>query len=116
VSPYAYELTLPESIRIHRVQPISLLDPVVEDPLDGQVVPLHPPVTVDGKEEYQVSSLEDSRIYQHLLQYLIPWAGYGSLTWEPAKFLDGSQAVGEFHQRYPGKPVLLKNVLGGPRP
>jgi hypothetical protein len=34
VSPYAYELDLPASIRIHRVQPVSLVDPVVEDPLE----------------------------------------------------------------------------------
>jgi len=36
ISPYAYELELPASIRIHRVQPVSLLDPVVDDPLVGQ--------------------------------------------------------------------------------
>jgi len=38
VSPYAYKLELPASIRIHRVQPVSLLDMVVEDPLAGQRV------------------------------------------------------------------------------
>jgi hypothetical protein len=60
VSPYAYELDQPASIRIHRVQPISLLDPVVNDPLEGQVVPPPPSVKVDGEEEYQVSSVEES--------------------------------------------------------
>jgi len=39
---------------------------------------------------------------------------YDSLTWEPAKFVDGLQAVGALHQRYPTKPGLLENVLGGP--
>jgi hypothetical protein len=39
VSPYAYELELPVSMRIHPVQSVSLLDPAVEDPLAGQVVP-----------------------------------------------------------------------------
>jgi hypothetical protein len=39
VFPYAYESELPASIRIHRVQPVSLLDPVAGDPLEGQVVP-----------------------------------------------------------------------------
>jgi hypothetical protein len=38
VSPYAYEFELRASIRIHRVQPVSLLDEVVEDPLVGQRV------------------------------------------------------------------------------
>jgi hypothetical protein len=36
------------------------LDPVVEDPLEGQVVIPPPSVEVDGEEEYQVSSVEDS--------------------------------------------------------
>jgi len=36
VSPYAYELELPASIRIHRVQPVSRLDPLKDDPVIGQ--------------------------------------------------------------------------------
>jgi len=35
ISPYAYKLELPASIRIHQIQPVSLLDPVVDDPLIG---------------------------------------------------------------------------------
>ena len=38
-------------------------------------------------------------IYRSQLQYLIRWTGYDVLTWEPAKFVDGLQAVDEFHQR-----------------
>jgi hypothetical protein len=75
VSPYAYELDLPASIRIHRVQPVSLLDPVSEDLLQGQVMPPPPPVEVDGEEEYQVSSIEDSRMYRNQVQYLVRWTG-----------------------------------------
>jgi len=98
VSPYAYELELPASIRIHRVQAVSLLDMVAEDPLVGQRVEPLPSVEVDGEEKYQVSSVEDSRIYRYQLQYLIQWTGYDSLTWEQAKFVDGLQSVGKFHQ------------------
>jgi predicted GH43/DUF377 family glycosyl hydrolase len=80
------------------VQPVSLLDPVVEDPLKGQVE--HPPplVVVDGEEEYQVSGVENSRMYQSQLQYFIRWTRYDSLRLEPAKFMDGLQEVEEFHQ------------------
>ena len=115
MTPYAYELELPASIRIHRVQHVSLSDPVVEDPLEGQVVLPPPPVEVDGEEEYQVSSVEDSRVYWNQLQYLIRWRGYDSLRWEPANFVNVLQAVEEFHQRYPEKPGPLENALGGPR-
>jgi hypothetical protein len=103
-------------MRIHPVQSVSLLDPAVEDPLEGQVVPPPPPVEVDGEEAYQVASIEDSRGYRSQLQYLIRWAGFDSLTWEPAKFVDGLQAVEEFHRQYPGKPGPIGNALGGPQP
>jgi len=104
VSPYEYELELPAWIRIHTVQPVSLLDPVANDPLRRQQVSPPPSVEVDGEEEYQVSSVEDSCMYRNQLQCLIRWTGCDSLSWEPAKCVDGLQAVGEFHQRYPGTP------------
>ena len=94
VSPYVNELELSVSIRIHRVKPVPLLDTVVTDPLEGPQIKSQPPVAVDGKEDYQVSSVEDSQMYRNQLQYLIQWTGYDSLTWDPAKFVDGLQAVG----------------------
>ena len=97
------------------MQPVSLLDVVAENPLVGQRVNPPPVVEVDGEEEYEVSNVEDSRVYWNQLQYLIRWTGYDSLTWEPAKFVTGLQAVDEFHQWYPGKPGPLEEVLGGPR-
>jgi hypothetical protein len=57
-----------------------------------------PSVEVDADEEYQVSNVEDSRVYQNQLQYLIRWTGYDSLAWEPVKFMDGLQAVEEIYQ------------------
>jgi hypothetical protein len=108
VSPYASELELPVSIRILSVQPVSLLDPVLDDPLEGEVVAAPPPVEVDEEEEYQVSSGEDSRVYWNQLQYLIRWTGYDSLSRESAKFVEGLQAVEDFHQRYLGKPGPLE--------
>ena len=73
---------------------------MVEDPLVGQRIEPPPPVEVDGEDEYQVASVEGSRMYRNQLQYLIQSTGYDSLTWEPAKFVDGLQAVEEFHQRF----------------
>jgi hypothetical protein len=54
-------------------------------------------------------------MYRSQLQYLIRWTGYDSLTWEPAKCVDGLEAVEQFHQRYPEKPGQLGKALGGPR-
>jgi len=109
------ELELPVSIRINWVQAVSHLDPVVNDPLEEQRVNLPPPVEVDGDEEYQVSKGEDSRMYRNQLQYLLCWPEYDSLTWDPAKFMDGLQVVGEFHQQYGREPGPSESVLGGPQ-
>jgi len=87
----------------------------VNDSLKGQRVNPPPPVEVDGEVEYQVWSVEDSWMYRNQLQYLIRWTGYDSVRWEPATFVDGLQAVGDFHQRYPRKPAPLEEVFGGPR-
>jgi len=75
-SPYAYELELPASIGIFQVQHVSLLNPAVNYPLVGQRVDPPLMVTVDGEEEYQVSSVEEGRRYWNQLQCHIQWTGY----------------------------------------
>jgi len=94
VFPYTYKLELPASIQTHRVQPVLLLDLVVDEPLDGELVDLPPPVEVDSDKEYQDSSGEDSLVYYNQLQYLICCTRYDSLTSEPAKFVDALPALG----------------------
>jgi hypothetical protein len=74
------------------------LDIVIEDPLLGQPVEPPPSVEVDGEEEYQIASVEDSRIYRNQLQYLIRCMGNNSLTLEHAKSVNGLRAVEEFHE------------------
>lgn len=115
ISPDAYESHLPVAIQIHHVQLVLLLDPMVYEPLVGQWVNPPTPVKVDGEEEYRFSTVQDSQMYWNQLQYLIHWTGYKSLTWDSAKFVDGLQAVGEFHQRYSGKPEPLGDVVGEPQ-
>jgi hypothetical protein len=97
VSPYAYELELPRSLQIHPVHHVSLLDPVAEYPLPGQVVTPPPSVELDGDQEYQVERVEDSRMYRNRLQYLVRWTGFDQMTWDPAKDVDGLQALDAFH-------------------
>jgi hypothetical protein len=70
---------------------------------------------VDGDQEYQVEQVEDSRVYRNQLQYLVRWTGYDQMTWEPARDIDGLQALDVFHGKYPQKPGPLGMVLGGPR-
>ena len=108
VSPHAYELEFPASMKIHRVQHVSLLDPAAVNPLPGQYNPPPPPVEVDnGEEAYLVEEVLNSRLFQRQLQYLIKWAGYNDPDWQYAELVWELDAVKKFHQRYPEKPGPL---------
>lgn len=106
ISPYAYELDLPASMKIHPVFHVSLLDPVNKDPVPGQILPPPPPVEVEGEEEFEIEEVLDSRMSRRKLQYLIKWRGYDAPTWEPATSidLDNSGPVNVFHHLFPQKP------------
>ncbi|KAI0992224.1 hypothetical protein K3495_g15962 [Podosphaera aphanis] len=111
ISPYAYKLQLPKSMKIHPVFHVSLLEPVSVDPVPGQSQPPPPPVIVDGEEEYQVEVIYDSRINGHKrLEYLVKWVGENDTTWEPAENLDDTIAVDQFHERYAHKPGPIAKV------
>ena len=102
---HAYELEFPADIKVHPVQPIPLLSPVAEDLLPGQIVPPPPPVKVEGEEpEYHVEAVEDSPKFHENLQYRVRWVGWPSLTWKTWYFVNTTDAVTQFHKRYPKKP------------
>ena len=85
VSKYAYELDLPTSMKIHPVFHVSLLEPVAQNPHDGQIPPPAPPVEVEGEEEWEVESILDSRFFRRRLQYLVKWAGHDAPSWNEEK-------------------------------
>ena len=113
ISPHAYELDLPTSIRVHPVFNVDLLTPAANNPLPGQRPDPPPPVEVDGLEEWLVEDILDSRWERRgwgrpRLRYTVKWAGYDTPTEEPAKYLQNSQEiVANFHRRYPQKPGPL---------
>lgn len=107
VSPNAVRLELPESMRIHNVFHVSLLDLTSDDPYPGQRHEPPPPVEVDGEEEYLVDEVLDSRIFRRRLEYLVKWTGYDSPDWQPASNVNKLQAVDDFHKRFPNKPGPL---------
>ncbi|KAF6523243.1 hypothetical protein HZS61_011742, partial [Fusarium oxysporum f. sp. conglutinans] len=61
ISPYAYRLDLPASMKIHPVFHTNLLRPAATDPLPGQNPDPPPPVEVEGVEEWEVEDVIDSR-------------------------------------------------------
>lgn len=105
ISPHAYKLKLPHSMKVHPVFHISLLEPVATDPLPGQVQPPPPPIEVDGQLEYEVDSILDSRRHRRRLEYLVQWSGDFVPTWQPHWDLQNSpRLVRDFHLQYPQKP------------
>ena len=103
----AIRLRLPESVRLHPVFHVSLLEPAANDPYPGQLQPPPPPVEVDGEEEWLVDDILDARIRYRNLQYLVKWTGYDQPAWEDATNVNGLQAVDNFHQAHPDKPSPL---------
>lgn len=78
---------------IHQLLLVSLFDAATNNPMQGKFILTPPRVQLDSGEEYYVLHIEVMWIYPNQLQDLIRWIGYNFLTWVPAKFVDGLQAV-----------------------
>lgn len=110
VSPWAYRLKLPESMKIHPVFHVSLLRPAADDPLPAQRNEPPPPIEVDGLQEWEVEEVLDSRWDRRgrgrpRLKYTVKWTGYDDPEEVPASHLENAQeVVRNFHRRYPFKP------------
>jgi hypothetical protein len=112
VSPYAYRLDLPGSLKIHPVFHTSLLTPAATNPFPGQVLDPPPPVVVNEQEEYEVRKILDSRIRHHgnssRLEYLVQWTGYDKPDWEPAtNVVNAPDLVAEYHEKHPSRPSRM---------
>jgi hypothetical protein len=108
VSPYAYRLELPNSIKIHPVFHTSLLRPATtNEALPGQSQEAPPPVEIDGEQEYQVERIEDSRFNRRKRchEYLVRWRGYDESSWEPADDVWDTSAAALFERDRPDKAV-----------
>jgi hypothetical protein len=105
VSPTAYKLELPPTMKIHPVFHVSLLRKYQPNPEEFgercQVPP--PPVVINDQQEYEVERILDKRTRRRRTEYLVKWAGYElyDATWEPLDSLDNAQdAVRQFEQSF----------------
>jgi len=106
LSPWAYELDLPDTMKIHPVFHVSKLSPVIIDPFPGQVQPPPQLIEVDGDVGYEDEEILDSkRVQGGYVQYLVSWVGYDTPTWEPVSNVSNCDLLlSTFHRMYPMKP------------
>jgi hypothetical protein len=100
VSPYAFRLRLPDSIRIWPVINVSNLMPTADyEPLPGQRQEPPPPIEIDGEQEYAVERILSARVFRRRLQFLVKWRGYDNPdddTWEPEEIVQDTSALEEY--------------------
>ncbi|RAN86205.1 hypothetical protein B5P41_30645, partial [Bacillus sp. SRB_28] len=87
----AYELDLPSDTKLHRVFHSSLIEPYVENTLNGRKQCKPPPFALDDCQQplYEVQDIIASRFFRGKHQYLVDWKGYdiSDRTWEPSSSL-----------------------------
>src|SRR5258708_2554119 len=112
---HSVTLRLPQQFRgVHPIFHVSQLEPAFPNPSPHREQPPPPPIELDGKLEYEVSEILDSKLDRrfkgnNVLRYLVRWAGYEGMdeetSWVSASNLSNSLDLCEaFHQRYPRKP------------
>ena len=77
-------------VGIHPTQNITELRPYIESPERFRTRPKPPvprPVTVNGRTEWEVDEILDTRIRANRREYKIKWKNFPGVTWEPRENL-----------------------------
>ena len=111
---------LPDNLHaIHLVFHISMLEPATQNMIPNQVLPLLLPVFIDGKPEFEIAEILNSKVDQWhrncKLLYLIHWTGYAGTDKEtswilPTELGNAPELVMDYHTAYPAKPGPLHQV------
>ena len=102
---------------VHPVFHVSMLEPTHGNVIPERTQSPPPPVEIDGKPEYEISEILDSKInkcQKHCnIVYLVHWTGYEGTDEETSWILanelgHASEIITDFHRAYPDKPSSWK--------
>ena len=100
---------------VHPVFHVSMLKPTTSNTFSKRIQPALAPVIIDGKPEYEISWIVDSKIdhwWACKLLYKVIWLGYED-TGDESEWISTSELiyamdlVSDFHIAYPTKPSPL---------
>jgi transposase InsO family protein len=120
ISPVAYKLRLPKTLKIHPVFHVGLLQPWHSDPefpSHVDTITFHPPPVVPEDDQYLVEALLDKRISRGKIEYLVRWKGYGPEDdmWRPASDIEQS-LIHDYEVSHHGRlPTTRKSSRKHPR-
>ena len=98
---------------VHLVFHVSQLEPAIPNTILNHVQPPPLPVKIEGKPEYKIAKILDSKIDRRhrncKLLYLVRWLSYEGTDEETSWLLatelgHASDLVSDFHSCYPAKP------------
>ena len=114
VGSLSFTLRLPDSMRVvHPVFHVSQLEPAIPNTIPNWTQPPPPPVEVDGKLEFEISEILDSKIDCRRktckLLYLVQWSGYEGTDEETLWLLatelgNATELLDKYHSQYLDKP------------
>ena len=85
ISSHAYRLALPNDMKIHNVFHVKLLEPYKPNTIPGRYQPPPPPVDVDGEEEWEVETIQQTKLdrrFANPRRYLVKYLGYNEQEWK----------------------------------
>jgi hypothetical protein len=110
ISPVAYQLQLPPTMKIHDVFHVDLLSPYKVMEAYGEPYTCPPPVIEEEEDQCEINAILDMRRYgkKKMLQYLVHWKGYPHTnnSWVNHKDLNAPDLLKEYYHNSPmgGQP------------
>jgi Chromo (CHRromatin Organisation MOdifier) domain len=117
ISPVVFQLELPAQWKIHNVFHASLLTPYKETEEHGRNYVQLVPELIEGKEEYEVEQVMNSRQWGRgkKLQYLLQWKGYSRAhdSWQDTTDVHALDLVAQYYQRKPSgvKAMYIRHAV-----